>query len=127
MRRWIIAISSSGRRLDAPDAAALASEMPLLWPEVGAPHRVLKVYVFGNDKPNLWVDVTETIEPLLNQIIDAATDLIGSEAVATSLADANECKLCFAAASAIADPNEVLPGVASLPNSHCGGRKTVIR
>ncbi len=46
----------------ALDAAAPASAMPLLWPEAGAPHRVRQVYVFGNDKPNVWVDVTETIE-----------------------------------------------------------------
>ncbi|UCC85634.1 MAG: PIG-L family deacetylase [Anaerolineales bacterium] len=46
----------------ALDATMPASAMPLLWPEAGAPHRVLKVYVFGNDKPNVWVDVTETIE-----------------------------------------------------------------
>ena len=46
----------------ALDAAAPASAMPLLWPEVGAPHRVRQVYVFGNDEPNTWVDVTETIE-----------------------------------------------------------------
>ncbi len=46
----------------ALDAAVPASAMPLLWPEVGAPHRVRQVYVFGNDEPNTWVDVTETIE-----------------------------------------------------------------
>ena len=46
----------------AVDAVAPASAMPLLWPEAGAPHRVRQVYVLGNDKPNLWVDVTETIE-----------------------------------------------------------------
>jgi LmbE family N-acetylglucosaminyl deacetylase len=46
----------------ALDAAVPASAMPLLWPEAGAPHRVRQVYVFGNDKPNVWVDVTETIE-----------------------------------------------------------------
>ena len=46
----------------AIDAVAPASAMPLLWPEAGAPHRVRQVYVLGNDKPNLWVDVTETIE-----------------------------------------------------------------
>jgi LmbE family N-acetylglucosaminyl deacetylase len=44
------------------DATAPASEMPLLWPEVGEPHKVKKVYVHGNDKPNLWVDVAETID-----------------------------------------------------------------
>jgi LmbE family N-acetylglucosaminyl deacetylase len=46
----------------ALDAVTPASAMPLLWPEVGTPHRVRQVYVLGNDKPNLWVDVTETIE-----------------------------------------------------------------
>ncbi len=46
----------------ALDAVAPASAMPLLWPEVGAPHQVRQVFVFGHDKPNVWVDVTETIE-----------------------------------------------------------------
>jgi LmbE family N-acetylglucosaminyl deacetylase len=46
----------------ALDAAAPASAMPLLWPEAGVPHRVRQMYVFGNDKPNVWVDVTGTIE-----------------------------------------------------------------
>ena len=46
----------------ALDAVAPASAMPLLWPEVGAPHQVRQVYVHGHDKPNVWVDVTETIE-----------------------------------------------------------------
>jgi LmbE family N-acetylglucosaminyl deacetylase len=46
----------------AIDAVAPASEMPLLWPELGEPHRVDHVYVRGNDEPNLWVDVTDTIQ-----------------------------------------------------------------
>jgi LmbE family N-acetylglucosaminyl deacetylase len=46
----------------ALDATAPASAMPLLWPETGAPHRVRQVYVYGNDNPNAWVDVTETID-----------------------------------------------------------------
>ncbi len=46
----------------ALDAAAPASAMPLLWPETGAPHRVRRVYIFGNDKPNVWVDVTPTLD-----------------------------------------------------------------
>jgi len=44
------------------DAVAPACSMPLLWPEVGAPHAVRQVYVYGNDGANLWVDVTETID-----------------------------------------------------------------
>ena len=46
----------------ALDAVAPASSMPLLWPEVGQPHRVQRVYVYGNGEPNVWVDITETIE-----------------------------------------------------------------
>jgi LmbE family N-acetylglucosaminyl deacetylase len=46
----------------ALDAAAPASEMPLLWPEVGAPHRVSRLYVHGNDQANEWVDITDTID-----------------------------------------------------------------
>ena len=46
----------------ALDAVAPASAMPLLWPEVGEPHRVRKVYVRGNNEPNVWVDITHTIE-----------------------------------------------------------------
>ncbi len=46
----------------ALDAVAPASEMPLLWPEVGEPHKVQRVYVYGNSEPNVWVDITETIE-----------------------------------------------------------------
>jgi LmbE family N-acetylglucosaminyl deacetylase len=46
----------------ALDAAVPASAMPLLWPEVGAPHGVRQVYIYGHDESNVWVDVTETIE-----------------------------------------------------------------
>ncbi len=46
----------------ALDAIAPASAMPLLWPETGTPHRVHRVYVYGNDQPNIWVDVTGTID-----------------------------------------------------------------
>ena len=46
----------------AIDAVAPASEMPLLWPELGPPHRVRQVYVYGNDQANVWVDLTDTID-----------------------------------------------------------------
>jgi LmbE family N-acetylglucosaminyl deacetylase len=52
----------------ALDAATPASAMPLLWPETGAPHRVRQVYIFGNEKPNVWVDVTHTIERKINAL-----------------------------------------------------------
>ncbi len=46
----------------ALDAAAPACAMPLVWPEAGAPHRVRQVYVHGNEKPNVWVDISQTID-----------------------------------------------------------------
>ena len=46
----------------ALDAVAPASEMPLLWPELGPPHRVRRVYVHGNDQANVWIDLADTIE-----------------------------------------------------------------
>ena len=46
----------------ALDAVFPAAAMPLLWPEVGEPHRVRQVYVRGTDEPNTWVDIEGTIE-----------------------------------------------------------------
>lgn len=46
----------------ALDAAAPACAMPLLWPEVGPPHRVRQVYVHGNAEANTWIDIGATIE-----------------------------------------------------------------
>jgi LmbE family N-acetylglucosaminyl deacetylase len=44
------------------DAIAPASAMPLLWPEAGEPHRVHQVYVRGSDQPDVWVDISDTID-----------------------------------------------------------------
>jgi LmbE family N-acetylglucosaminyl deacetylase len=46
----------------ALDAIAPAAAMPLLWPDVGKPHRVHQVYIYGNDQSNVWVDISETID-----------------------------------------------------------------
>jgi LmbE family N-acetylglucosaminyl deacetylase len=59
----------------ALDAAAPASEMPLLWPEVGAPHSVRQVYVHGNDEANEWVDITETIDLKIEALRQHASQL----------------------------------------------------
>jgi LmbE family N-acetylglucosaminyl deacetylase len=42
----------------ALDAVAPAAQMPLLWPETGEPHKVHRVYVYGNGEPNEWIDIT---------------------------------------------------------------------
>ncbi len=46
----------------ALDAVAPSSGMPLLWPETGAPHRVRQVYIYGQNRADTWIDITETIE-----------------------------------------------------------------
>ena len=45
----------------ALDAIAPACAMPLLWPEVGAPHRVRQVYIESHEKANTWVDIGATL------------------------------------------------------------------
>jgi LmbE family N-acetylglucosaminyl deacetylase len=59
----------------ALDAVAPASEMPLLWPELGEPHRVDRVYVRGNDQPNVWVDVTDTMQQKIAALRKHASQL----------------------------------------------------
>jgi LmbE family N-acetylglucosaminyl deacetylase len=46
----------------ALDAVAPACAMPLLWPEVGAPHQVREVYVRSHGEANLWVDISRTVD-----------------------------------------------------------------
>jgi LmbE family N-acetylglucosaminyl deacetylase len=46
----------------AIDATAPACAMPLLWPEVGPPHRVRQIYIYGNPEPNTWIDISASIE-----------------------------------------------------------------
>jgi LmbE family N-acetylglucosaminyl deacetylase len=59
----------------ALDAVAPASEMPLLWPETGKPHRVRRVYVYGNSDPNKWVDIGHTIDMKINALKQHASQL----------------------------------------------------
>lgn len=44
------------------DAVFPAASMPLLYPELGAPHRVREVWVQWVEDPNTWVDISETLE-----------------------------------------------------------------
>jgi LmbE family N-acetylglucosaminyl deacetylase len=45
----------------ALDAIAPACAMPLVWPEVGEPHRVRKIYVHGRDESTEWIDISSTL------------------------------------------------------------------
>jgi LmbE family N-acetylglucosaminyl deacetylase len=57
------------------DAVAPACEMPLLWPEVGAPHRISKVYVHGSNHANAWVDISSTIDKKIEALKEHASQM----------------------------------------------------
>jgi LmbE family N-acetylglucosaminyl deacetylase len=57
------------------DAVAPASSMPLLWPAIGNPHRVRQVYIYGNDQPNVWVDITATIDQKIEALKQHASQM----------------------------------------------------
>ena len=59
----------------ALDAVAPASAMPLLWPEAGPPHRVRQVYIYGNDQPNVWVDIAKTIDRKIDALKQHASQM----------------------------------------------------
>jgi len=59
----------------ALDAVAPASEMPLLWPDLGDPHKVHRVYVYGNDEPNVWMDIGETVETKIEALKKHASQM----------------------------------------------------
>ncbi len=46
----------------AIDAVFPATSQRLLWPEVGAPHRVRRVYVSSPREANVMIDISETID-----------------------------------------------------------------
>jgi LmbE family N-acetylglucosaminyl deacetylase len=59
----------------ALDAVAPAAQMPLLWPETGEPHKVRRVYVYGNGEPNVWVDITATIDRKIEALKQHASQM----------------------------------------------------
>ena len=46
----------------ALEAVFPCAEMELLWPEVGPAYKVHAVYVMTDDKPDVWIDITDTID-----------------------------------------------------------------
>jgi LmbE family N-acetylglucosaminyl deacetylase len=59
----------------ALDAVAPAAQMPLLWPETGAPHKVHRVYVYGNAEPNVWVDISATVDQKIEALKKHASQM----------------------------------------------------
>lgn len=44
------------------DAIAPVASMPLMYPELGEPHRVREVWIQWTEKPDTWVDISETVD-----------------------------------------------------------------
>ena len=63
--------------LAAIDAVAPAAAMPLLWPELGAAHRVRQVYIHGQAEANVWVDISTTIEQKIEALRRHASQMVG--------------------------------------------------
>lgn len=59
----------------ALDAVAPAAQMPLLWPETGEPHKVHRVYVYGNGEPNEWIDITDTVDQKIEALKQHASQM----------------------------------------------------
>jgi LmbE family N-acetylglucosaminyl deacetylase len=59
----------------ALDAIAPASAMPMLWSELGPSHSVRQVYIFNSSKPNLWIDITDTIEKKITALKKHASQM----------------------------------------------------
>lgn len=59
----------------ALDAVAPAAAMPLYFPEAGPPHQVESVYLSGTLEPDVWVEVSGTIEAKLQAVLCHASQL----------------------------------------------------
>jgi LmbE family N-acetylglucosaminyl deacetylase len=59
----------------ALDAVAPAAAMPLLWPELGAPHRVRQIYVHGSSQSNTWIDISSTIDQKVEALRQHASQM----------------------------------------------------
>jgi LmbE family N-acetylglucosaminyl deacetylase len=52
----------------ALEAVFPCAEMELLWPEEGAAHEVRAVYVCATHSPNMWIDITGTIDKKIESL-----------------------------------------------------------
>lgn len=57
------------------DAVAPAAAMPLYFPEAGPPHQVATVLLSGTLEPDLWVDISATIERKAEAVLCHASQL----------------------------------------------------
>jgi LmbE family N-acetylglucosaminyl deacetylase len=57
------------------DAIAPVASMPLLYPELGEPHRVREVWIQWTEHPDTWVDISETIDLKMNALSQHKTQV----------------------------------------------------
>jgi len=75
----------------ALDAAAPAASSPLYFPDAGAAHQVTAAYLSGSLEPNVWVDVSSTIDRKI-QAVSCHRSQLGdaNEWIASALRDGAE-------------------------------------
>lgn len=59
------------------DAVFPCANMPLLWPELGSPHKVSTLFVRTNRKANVCIDISDTIEVKISAIQQHASQIVG--------------------------------------------------
>lgn len=75
----------------ALDAVAPAAASPLYFPDAGAPHQVTAVLMSGSLEPNVWVDVTGTIDVKVRAVACHESQLIdANDWFASALRDGAE-------------------------------------
>lgn len=57
------------------DAVAPAAWSPLYFPEAGPPHRAQEIWLSGTFEPDIWVDISSTIERKVQALMCHATQL----------------------------------------------------
>lgn len=50
------------------DAIAPVASMPLMYPELGAPHAVHEVWIQWTERPDTWIDISTTIDLKMNAL-----------------------------------------------------------
>ncbi len=59
----------------ALDAVAPAAALPLYHPDAGPPHQVRTVYLSGTLQPDVWVDITATLDDKVDALLCHASQL----------------------------------------------------
>ena len=73
------------------DAAAPAAALPLYFKGTGQAHQVVAAYLSGSLQPNVWVDVTSTIDRKIEAVASHSSQLVDAGGwIASALRDGAE-------------------------------------